>query len=236
MVVSPNVMVPPVDDEKRTVPLPLSHDAEVELLVQVPLNSQPVVAPKEKYPPELMVVFELTVLLPEAPALMPPATAASVVMITTNVDKANRAPELTVRVPATVTSLAMVTVPAAEMVRLLNVLSPERMVMVLLAPDIVTVLVPSVNVELAPLVSQLPEAVQEPLVNVIVPLVPPVIVTSETLTVAALDVRMPELPTVSAPPVRPSVLVPLSSSVVDDVSETVRVPPQSSARVTILNV
>src|SRR2546427_13965 len=49
---------------------------------------------------------------------------------------------------------------------------------VLLDPSIVMVLVPAVNVLPAPLVSQLPWTVHDPLVSVIVPDDPPVIVTS----------------------------------------------------------
>lgn len=90
------------------------------------------------------------------------------------------------------------------------------------------------NTDPAPLVSQLPDTVQEPDVSVIVPEVPPVIVTFETLTVAAFDVRMPLLPRLMAPPIRPRLTV--ASSVVLDASPTVNAPPHRSALVAIVNV
>jgi hypothetical protein len=67
---------------------------------------------------------------------------------------------------------------------------------VLLGPEMVTVLVPFVNVEPAPLVSQFPDTAQDPDVRVMVPLVPPVIVTSPTVTVAWLPLTTPPLFTV----------------------------------------
>ena len=57
-------------------------------------------------------------------------------------------------------------------------------------PFIVTVDVPAVNVVLAPEVSQLPETVHDPVVNVIVPL--PLAVTFATVTVLAFAVNMPD--------------------------------------------
>src|SRR2546422_153838 len=101
-------------------------------------------------------------------------------------------------------------------------------------PVIVTVLVPFVNTEPAPLVSQLPVLVNELVVSVIVPLVPPVISTLNTVTVDAFAVRMPPLPTLSAPPVRPRLAV--ASAVVEVPSEIVSVPPQISALVAMVNV
>ncbi|HYR81761.1 MAG TPA: hypothetical protein VEN80_05610, partial [Thermoplasmata archaeon] len=68
-------------------------------------------------------------------------------------------------------------------------------------PDIVTVLVPRANVEPAPDVSHRPFTVQDPLVRVSVPDVPPVIVTSTTATLDAFAMRIPELPTARDPPV-----------------------------------
>jgi len=75
------------------------------------------------------------------------------------------------------------------------------------APVIVTALVPAVNVEPAPEVSQLPVTVQAPVVSVSVPDAPPVIVTFDTLTAEAFAVRTPAFPIVSAPPVRTRLLV-----------------------------
>jgi len=72
-----------------------------------------------------------------------------------------------------------------------------RIFTVLLAPESVMVEVPFVKTLLAPLVSQLPETAQLPVVSVIVPLVPPVIVTSPTVTVEAFAVKTPPVPTVS---------------------------------------
>lgn len=70
-------------------------------------------------------------------------------------------------------------------------------------PERVTVDVPVVSVEPAPDVSHAPETVHEPLVRVIVPDVPPVIVTLTTLTAEAFAVRIPDVPMVTEPPVRP---------------------------------
>src|SRR5437870_13887357 len=105
---------------------------------------------------------------------------------------------------------------------------------IVLAPLIVTVLVPFVNTEPAPLVSQLPVLVNELVVSVIVPLVPPVIATLDTVTVEALAVRIPPLPMLSAPPVRPRLAV--ASAVVEEPSEIVSVPPQIRALVAMVKV
>jgi hypothetical protein len=231
--VSPNVIVPPVAELNSTVAPPLSHEAEVELFVHVPVNSQGAL-PKLKYPAALTVTFELTVLLPEAPAVIPPATAASVVITTTKVARASAAPELTVSVPATVISLASVTVPAAEIVKLLKALSPDRSVIEVPVPLIVTVLDPCVNSEPAPLLFQLPERVQSPVVRVRTPLDPPVMVKLVIETVLAFAVRIPPLPTLIAPVVSPKSEV--ASSVVDEASEIVSVVPQRSARVLMVKV
>src|SRR3989449_6727698 len=99
---------------------------------------------------------------------------------------------------------------------------------------IVRVLVLFVNTEPAPLVSQFPESVTEPVVSVIVPLVPPVIVTLETVNVEAFAVRIPPLPTFNAPPVNPRLAV--ARAVVDDPSETISVPAQFRALVDIVKV
>src|SRR5947199_222687 len=71
-------------------------------------------------------------------------------------------------------------------------------------------------------------------VSVIVPLVPPVIVTLETVNVEAFAVRIPPLPTFNAPPVNPRLAV--ARAVVDDPSETISVPAQFRALVDIVKV
>jgi hypothetical protein len=88
-------------------------------------------------------------------------------------------------------------------------LDGSRVLTVFVAPDRVTVLVPFVNVDPVPDVSQFPETVHEPLVIVIVPDVPPVIVTFPNVTVDVVEVSVPPFWTVRfAPPdkVRPPVI------------------------------
>src|SRR5439155_25130596 len=68
----------------------------------------------------------------------------------------------------------------------------------------------------------------------IAPLVPPVIVTLETVIVEAFAVRIPPLPTFNAPPVNPRFAV--ARAVVDDPSETVSVPAQFMALVDIVKI
>jgi len=85
-----------------------------------------------------------------------------------------------------------------------------------------------------PAFAHLPVLVNELVVSVIVPLVPPVIVTLETVIVEAFAVRMPPLPTFSAPPVKLRLAV--ARAVVEDPSDTLRVPPQIMALVAIVNV
>src|SRR5437899_11832478 len=103
-------------------------------------------------------------------------------------------------VPRTTRAVFCVMVP--EMTRLLNPLVASRVATLADVPDIVTVLVPRANVEPAPDVSHCPFTVQDPLVRVSVPDVPPVIVTSTTATLDAFAMRTPELPTARDPPVR----------------------------------
>src|SRR5437879_13711968 len=105
---------------------------------------------------------------------------------------------------------------------------------ILLAPLIVTVLVPFVNTEPAPLVSQLPESVIEPVVSVTMPLVPPVMVTLATATADAFAVRTPPLPTFNAPPGSPRFAV--ASAVGEVPSETTRVPARFRPPLDIGNV
>src|SRR5207245_4616205 len=193
-----------------------------------------VAAPKLKYPAAAMLTFPVMVFVPAAPAVIPPAMfAARVATVNVKVPLARTEPAFTVNVPDTSTRPDWVTAPAAETTRLLKLLLAFRMAM-FATPVIVTVLVPFVNTEPAPLVSRLPLLVNEPVVSVIVPLVPPVIATLDTVTVDALAVRIPPLPTLSAPPVRPRLAV--ASAVVEEPSEIVSVPPQMRALVAIVNV
>ena len=159
--------------------------------------------------------------------------AARTPTVSVCVPVARVAPAFTPSVPDTSTRPVWVTAPAVEMVRLLKLLLAFRTAM-LLTPVIVTVLVPFVKTEPAPLVSQFPESVTVPVVKVIVPLVPPVIATPDTEIVEAFAVRIPAFPTTSAPPVIARFAV--ASSVVELESETVRVPFQRRARVDIVNV
>src|SRR5437870_4471159 len=68
--------------------------------------------------------------------------------------------------------------------------------------DKVTVLESFVNVAPTPDVSQLPLTLQAPPVSVMVPEVPPFIVTSAAETVEAFATRIPESPTAMEPPVK----------------------------------
>src|SRR5256712_9330426 len=159
--------------------------------------------------------------------------AARLATVSGNVLPARTERAFTVRVPDTSTRPAWVPVPAAEMTRLLKLLLAFRIAM-LATPLIVTVLVPFVNTEPPPLVSQLPVLVNELVVSVIVPLVPPVIATLDTVTADALAARIPPLPTLSAPPARRRWAV--ASAVVEEPSEIVSVPPQIRPLVAIVKV
>jgi len=137
-----------------------------------------------------------------------------------------------------VTSPAVVRADAAETVPLTvrapNPFDVSRILTVVPAPVIVTVLVPPVNVEPAPDVSQLPVTVHAPVVSVSVPDAPPVIVTFDTPTVDAFPVSTPPFPMVSAPPVRPRLLV--ASVVAPAPPWTARVPDQMRRFVAMVNV
>src|SRR5256886_5692446 len=87
------------------------------------------------------------------------------------------------RVPSTSVALFCVTVP--RMVRSWNPFEASRVRSVLAAPDKVTVLEPFVNVAPMPDVSQLPLTVQAPAGSVLVPEMPPFIVTSAAETIEA---------------------------------------------------
>src|SRR2546422_4713422 len=189
-----------------TVRFRAAHDPLVVDFAHDPQKSK-VVAPRPKYPEAAMLTWPVIVFVPAAPAVIPPAMfAARVATVSVKLLLARTEPAFTVKVPDTSTRPAWVTVPAAEMTRLLKLLLAFRIAM-LATPLIVTVLVPFVNTEPPPLVSQLPVLVNELVVSVIVPLVPPVIATLDTVTVEALAVRIPPLPTLSAPPVRPRLAV-----------------------------
>src|SRR5437879_7248526 len=191
------VMVRDEPELKTTVPVPADHDPLVVECVHEPPKFQ-VVAPKLKYPEAAMLTFPVIVCVRAAPPVIPPAMcAARVATVSGKVPLARTEPALTVKVPETSTRPVWVTVPAAERTRLLKLLPAFRIAM-LATPFIVTVLVPFVNTEPAPLVSQLPVLVNELLVSVIVPLVPPVIATLDTVTVAGFAVRLPPLPTLGA--------------------------------------
>jgi len=229
----PKVMTRETAELKTIVAVPADQDPLVDAFVQEPLNVH-VAAPKAKNPAAAMLTLPLMVFPPAAPPEMPPAMlAARPATVKGKVPVARTAPAFTVRVPDTSTSPVCVTVPAAEIVRLLKLFPAFRIAM-LLTPLIVTVLVPFVKIEPAPLVSQFPESVTEPVVSVIVPLVPPVIVTLETVTGEAFAVRIPPLPTFNAPPVNPRLAV--AKAVVEDPSNTIRVPAQFRALVDIVKI
>src|SRR5437879_1167966 len=181
-----------------------------------------------------MLTLPVMVFVPAWPRGIPPAMfAVRVGTVSVKGPLARTEPAFTVKVPETSTRPVWVTVPAAEMTMLLKLLVAFRIAM-LATPLIVTVLVPFVNTEPAPLVPQLPVLVNELVVSVIVPLVPPVIATLDTETVDAFAVRMPPLPTARAPPVRPRLAV--ASAVVEEPSEIVSVPPQMRALVPMVKV
>src|SRR5437016_1486332 len=229
----PKVMTRETAELNTIVPVPADQDPLVDAFAQEPLNVH-VAASKAKNPEAAMLRLPLMVFAPAAPPEMPPAMlAARPATVKGKVPVARTAPALTVRVPDTSTSPVCVTVPAAEIVRLLK-LFPAFKTAMLLTLLIVTVLLPFVNTEPAPLVSQFPESVTEPVVSVIMPLVPPVIVTLETVTGEAFAVRIPPLPTFNAPPVNPRFAV--AKAVVEDPSNTIRVPAQFRALVDIVKI
>jgi len=228
-----NVMMRETAELKVTVPVPADHDPLVEEFVQAPLKVH-VTAPKLKNPVAAMLMLPLIDLAPAAPEVIPPAMLAPrAATVSANVLVARIAPALTVSVPPTSTRAVCVTLPVAAIVRLLKLLAAFWVAM-LLTPVIVTVLVPFVKVEPAPLVFQFPESVRDAVVSVIVPLVPPVIATLETLIVDAFAVRIPPSPTLKAPPVKPRLAV--ARAVDDDPSEMTSVPPQFRTLVDIVNV
>jgi hypothetical protein len=225
------VIVPPAAESKTIVPVPASHTAaSVDAFVQVPEIVQ-VSEPKEMADEaEEMFTFPFIVTFPDVEVKSPP-DMVRLPAFTVNVALARVPPEM-VSALVTIVLVARVTVPA-EIVSALNVLSVDNRVIVAVASKIYVLVVPSANVEPAPEVSQFPEIVQVPVVAVSVPSVPPVIVTLVTVTVDAFAVRIPPFPMFSAPPVRARSAV--VSSVVEDVSWTVNVPPQRMPLVDIVN-
>src|SRR3989475_5525845 len=115
-----------------------------------------------------------------------------------------------------------------------NPFDVSRILTVVPAPVIVTVLAPPVNVEPAPDVSQFPVTVHAPVVSVSVPDAPPVIVTFDALTADAFAISTPPLPIVSAPPVRARLLV--ARVVVPAPPWTDKVPDQMRRFVAMVNV
>src|SRR5438034_1332596 len=127
----------------EAVTVPADPDPLVDEFVQEPLKVH-VAPPKLTNPVSAMLTLPLIVFVPAAPAVSPPAIfAASVAAVSVNVLLARTAPAFTVRVPDTSTSPVWVTVPAAEIVRLLKLFAAFKIAM-LLTPLIVTVLVPFV--------------------------------------------------------------------------------------------
>ena len=98
----------------------------------------------------------------------------------------------------------------------------------------VTVDVPAINEDPRPHVSQLPPTVHDPLVRVMVPDVPPIIVTSETVVVDAFASRRPASPIARAPPVKVRSFV--ASVVVPLPPWTVRIPDQRRPFAAIVKV
>ena len=140
--------------------------------------------------------------------------------------------------PLTVTSPAVARAETAETVPLIvsaaKPFDAFRILTVVPAPVIATVLAPAVNVEPVPDVSQLPVTVHAPVVSVSAPDAPPVIVTFDALTPDAFAIRMPPSPMVSAPPVRARLLV--ARVVVPAPPWTDKVPDQMRRFVAIVNV
>src|SRR2546423_6749770 len=117
----PNVMTRETAELKTIVAVPADQDPLVDAFAQEPLNVH-VAAPKAKNPEAAMLTLPLMVFAPAAPPEMPPAMlGARPATVTAKAPVARTAPALTVRVPDTSTSPVCVTVPAAEIVRVLKV-------------------------------------------------------------------------------------------------------------------
>src|SRR5256885_11562146 len=114
------VMTRETAELKTIVAVPADQDPLVDAFAQEPLNVH-VAAPKAKNPEAAMLTLPLMVFAPAAPPEIPPAMlGARPATVTAKAPVARTAPALTVRVPDTSTSPVCVTVPAAEIVRLLN--------------------------------------------------------------------------------------------------------------------
>jgi hypothetical protein len=225
------VIVPPVAESNVTVPVPASQiAASVEALVHVPETVHDSLPKAIADAADEIFTLPVTVTLPDVLVRSPP-DRVRLPTVNVNVALANVPPE-TVRALVTTVFVASVTVPA-EIVSALNVLSVDRRVIVAVALKVYVLVVPSLKTDPAPLVSQFPETVHAPVVTVIVPFVPPVIVTLDTVTVEAFAVRIPPFPTLSPPVLSPRSAV--ASSVVEDASLIASVPPQRSPRVAMVN-
>ena len=239
----PKVIVCAAEEVKSTSPVPLSQTVvSVEAFVQRPVIvqvSEPKVMPEDALlmltPPVMLPVPEVEVMSP--PDMVKPSVADWLLLtVRANVLLARVPPEM-VRVLSTTTALPNVIVPP-DTVTVVKVLSVDNKVTVAVVSKVYVEVVPSLKTELAPDVFQLPETVQPPVVTVIVPLVPPVMVTVDSTTVEALAVSVPALPTlrsgVSAElPIARSVV---ARAVVEDESVIDIVVSQRKPLVAILKV
>jgi hypothetical protein len=169
-------------------------------------------------------------------------------LVTTRFDPPEMVLSLVVRVPEIVSefdmSVALLIVIVPLMVRAKKPSPLLSVLTVFVAPLRVTVLVPFVNVLPTPEVSQLPDAAHVPEVREIVPLDPPVIVTSVEVTAPEVTLNVVPFPTVTVPrvsvevvPVRPP--VPTSNTAAPPVMllpEVVRVPKPLVASVLLTSM
>ncbi len=212
-------------DLKVTVAVPMAQEADVDWFVHEPPKAH-ASEPKETYDAAAeMFTFPVTVTVPDVlrsappPRVMFPLTVSVKVALVSeplfrfNVDAMR--PEVWLMVPA--------------MVSVANVVA-ARSFTFFVAPAKVTTEVPGLKADPTPEVSQLPETVHDPLVSVIVPEVPPVIVTLTTDTVEVFAVSAPPLPTVRLPPVRARLDVARVEAAI------VNVPPQFKAFVPIVKI
>jgi hypothetical protein len=213
------------------VDVPLANVVPVPLVAQLPETvHEPVV--RVIVPDVALVIVTSDTVTVEAFAVnvppveivkVPPPDSARLAVV--------RVPEIVVAVD---TSIAVLMVIVPEIVRDANPLEASRVATVLVVPLIVTVDVPFVNTDPAPDVSQFPETVHDPDVSVIVPEVPPVIVTFPMVTVAWLPLMTPPLFTVSA--LEPNENVPELPAVSVRVPVTETAPDAVIVPVVMLNV
>ncbi len=141
--------------------------------------------------------FPLIVTAPEIEVRAPPERTKLVVL---SVDVAfAKTPPLIVNVVVTTMLLARVTVPPLT-VRFGNAFCVDNRVIVPVASKVYVLPAAVVHVEPVPDVFHEPAMVHEPVVTIIVPDVPPVMVTEDTPTVEAPALRMAALPMFSEPP------------------------------------